>query len=178
MSTDAITDKYAPALMGTGLIILACTLSSSMSPSVQVGISIGFAMTALALIALIMEMSASVPRSETTPYMSTVLAIIARSFPVVSLLCLVAYLMYIMSYFFAKIIRNLVSPDYFTCLSWFVGIYVIDLFMLYSAVRSQEYTVRHIIRPVYLWGMNFLNIIIVIILITMRNSLLYYTTDG
>lgn len=98
--------------------------------------------------------------------------------PLISIICLIVYILYLLGIYFDRITGGNVSPGYYTFSSIFALILILQLVIFYYASRTKQYLDSFTISSSTSCAMILFTILNCVVVYTMYIILKYYSTDG
>jgi hypothetical protein len=173
---DSSSQYLSDACIIVGVIILSITISTSNTFNGLNGYIIGYVFLAAGFLVksgmlMILLLKKCVKEDVLFYFLTSVL-------PFTLICIIIAYMIYILTYYFNRIVSGKVSR-YFTLFSkTFIVVLIGILFIFYSGTQDEKFKKEHKLPPVYGMLVYLFCLLELITCITINIIIAYYSTDG
>jgi hypothetical protein len=163
------------SLLLVGLIIIFCTVGSNTASNLT-GTIIGysFIVTGILLLVGYLLKNMNALAGSNFSFISSLITI----GPLVSLIGILVYIIYLLSYYFSQIAQGHISSGYYTFMNIFIILLMIEFYICYNGMQDKAFKTTGALGKVTSMILYLLELVSIVTAITLGIVLKYFSTDG
>jgi len=163
------------SLLVVGLIIIFCTVGSNTASNLT-GTIIGYSFIVTGSLLLIGYLLSNM-NTMTGSNFSLISSLITVG-PILLLIGILIYMIYLLSYYFSQITAGHISSGYYTFMNIFIVLLMVEFYIFYNSTQDKVFKTTGAIGKITGMILYLLELVSIVTVITLGIILRYFSTDG
>jgi len=163
------------SLLVVGLIIIFCTVGSNTASNLT-GTIIGYSFIVTGSLLLIGYLLSNM-NTMTGSNFSLISSLITVG-PILLLIGILIYMIYLLSYYFSQITAGHISSGYYTFMNIFIVLLMVEFYIFYNSTQDKVFKTTGAIGKISGMILYLLELVSIVTVITLGIILRYFSTDG
>lgn len=163
------------SLLIVGLIIIFCTVGSNTASNLT-GTIIGYSFIVTGSLLLIGYLLSNM-NTMTGSNFSLISSLITVG-PILLLIGILIYMIYLLSYYFSQITAGHISSGYYTFMNIFIVLLMVEFYIFYNSTQDKVFKTTGAIGKITGMILYLLELVSIVTVITLGIILKYFSTDG
>jgi len=163
------------SLLVVGLIIIFCTVGSN-SASNLTGTIIGYSFIITGALLLVGYLLSNMNTTSGSNF-SLISSLITIG-PILLLIGILIYMIYLLSYYFSQITAGHISSGYYTFMNIFIVLLMVEFYIFYNSTQDKVFKTTGAIGKITGMILYLLELVSIVTVITLGIILRYFSTDG
>jgi hypothetical protein len=163
------------SLIVVGLIIIFCTVGSNTASNLT-GTIIGYSFIITGALLLVGYLLSNMNTTSGSNF-SLISSLITIG-PILLLIGILIYMIYLLSYYFSQITAGHISSGYYTFMNIFIVLLMVEFYIFYNSTQDKVFKTTGAIGKITGMILYLLELVSIVTVITLGIILRYFSTDG